>query len=236
MRLPVVALLALAGCSSVSNNDDGIAFLEVRGGVNSALERDVPLQLHGVARNAAGDSVGIPIVWLTRDTAIVTLDSTLGVIQAKLDTGTVRVQATTRGKSPLATDPSALTFTVTAKAESLVVRGADSLNVLTGVTTSPPILFALLGQGGVPVARRPVQFRIIEPAYAAADTPSVWFSSRRIVDSATSAAGTGLASLFLTRVADRPTPSRVVVEVRAFRATGAPILGSGKRIVIRFEQ
>lgn len=233
MKLVVCLLLALAGCSSLSNNDDGVAVLEVQAGVNPFLEPGVPLQLRGVARNSAGDSVDIPIVWRASDTTLVRLDSLTGVIEAKAVTGTVQVQASTRGKSPIVTDPFALTFTLTAKAESLQVV-LDSLDVLTDATTSPPLQAMLFGIDAAPVAGRPVQFRIIEPAYGTGDTPGVQFSTFRIADS-TQTSTLGIASMFLTRVTDQPTPARVVVEVRAFHATGAPILGSGQQIVVRFE-
>jgi hypothetical protein len=230
-------LIALAGCGSLSNNEDGISTLELIQPPNSFLELDQSVQLRAVGRNTDGDSVGITIRWRTPDTAAVTLDSLTGLVTARLASGTARFQAAVIGSdanTPMVSDLGAITLTLTPVADTLQLFGDDSLEVAADDSVSAPLDARLLG-GGNPVTGRPLRFHIVEPAFAATDSPTVRLSSGTITDSTMSSfTGGPNIPVLVRRVATRPTPDRVVVEATARRASGDLIPGSGLRFVIRF--
>ena len=228
---PALLLLA-AACSSFSNNDDGIVSLEVRLPTNFALELGLPLQLHAVARNADGDSVGVELSWLTPDTTVAVDPS--GLVTPLQSSGMARIQVGVLGKDTLLSAADNLTFTLTPYADSLRLLGSDSLEVETDADVSPALDVALVdtaAQAGVP--GRPIGFAIVEPA---ADSASpVVLRTSKVRDSALSGPSGGPATPMTVQAARGKTPpDRVVVEVTAYHATGAPIPGSGRRIVIRF--
>ena len=228
------ALLALAaGCSGLTNNDDGIATLEVSLPTNLYLEKSLSITLHAVARNSAGDSVDADVVWRTPDTTV-TLDSAHGTITALQDAGTARVQVAVFGQDTLATKIDALLFTLTPKADTLLLTGADSLTATVDTLGTAPLGVRLMGGTPLTAVRgRPITFRIIDPAPA--DSPRVVFSSNRIVDSAvTTTTGSPAVSPSVRGVRGRTAPDRAVVEINAYRANGALIPGSRRRVVIRF--
>ncbi len=219
-----------AACSGLTNNNDGIERIEIVGPANFFLEIGTPTQLKAVALNQAGDSVAADFRWRTPDTTV-TLDSLQGIITARLAAGTARVQLGVFGKDTIATSFAGLTFTLTAHADTLILVSADSVDVPKD-TTGTPIRIQLAG--GVlrtGVTGRPVSFRVIDPAPA--DTPAVAFTSGRVKDSL-STDGTGVTSSTVRGVKGRPVPDRAVVEINAYRASGVPIPGSGRRVVIRF--
>ena len=233
------ALLALAaGCSGISDNADGIASLELTLPVNLYLEKGVPLQLKAVARNAAGDSVGVPLVWRSSDTTI-TVDSVRGTVTPLRDAGTARIQVAAFGQDTLVTRYDALVFTLTPKADTLILTGPDSLNATVDSIGTAPIGVRLMG--GAPligVGGRPVTFRIVEPVQS--DSPNVvlstgGFASNRIVDSVlTAGTGAPAAGPAVRAARGRTAPDRAVVEINAYRASGALIPGSRRLVVVRF--
>jgi hypothetical protein len=87
------AVTALIACSSLPRSDNGVVALEVRAPDTLALVNGASLTLHARALDINGDSVAADVRWRTPDTALVTLDSLLGVVTARSDTGTARVQA-----------------------------------------------------------------------------------------------------------------------------------------------
>jgi hypothetical protein len=231
-RWLAVALLA-AACSSISENEDGIATLEIRVPRNTFLEQGVPLTLSAVARNSAGDSVAAEIVWRTPDTTV-TIDSVGGTLTPIVPSGSARIQAAVRGRSVLASDFSQFTFSITRKADSLVLDSPDSIDVVRDTLPSPAIAARLIRLPGDPgVAGRPIVFRIIDPAVGPDTT--VVLGRGRPADSVQSAATGGPGVPVTVQAArGRPPPDRVVVEITAHRASGAPIPGSGRLVVIRF--
>lgn len=231
-RWVAVALLA-AACSTISENEDGIATLEIRVPRNLFLEQGVPLTLNAVARNSAGDSVAAEIVWRTPDTTV-TIDSVAGTLTAVTASGTARIQAAVRGRSVLASDYSKFTFTITRKADSLVLAGPDSLEVTRDTLPSAAIearLIRLPGDTGV--SGRPMVFRIVDPAIGP-DTTVVLGRGQPIDSSQTSSTGGPALPITVRAVRGRTPPDRVVVEITAHRATGTPIPGSGRLVVVRF--
>jgi hypothetical protein len=139
-----------------------------------------------------------------------------------------------RGRSILASDFSRFTFTITRKADSLVIDSPDSLDVVRDTLPSAALAARLIRlPGDTGVAGRPIVFRIIDPA-AGPDT-TVVLGRGQPADSVQSA-GTGGPSIPITvrAVRGRTPPDRVVVEITAHRASGAPIPVSGRLVVNRF--
>jgi hypothetical protein len=227
----LVALAALlGGCSGISDNDDGIATVEIRLPANFYLEHNQSVTIRAVARAANGDSVDAAFRWRTPDT-VIAVDSTRGTVTALLSSGTGRVQAALFGKDSIFSILDSLKFTLTAVADTGFLTTADSIDVPIDVS---PTAISFKLEGGTPrtaVSGRPITFSIIEPVPA--DTPVVIFASGRAKDS-TITATTGIATISVGGRTGKTIPDRAVVEINAYRATGAKIPGSGKRVVIRF--
>jgi hypothetical protein len=235
LKLFPAAVLVAAACSSLPENGDGVATLEVRLPVNFFLEQDRPLTLRAVARNREGDSVGAVIAWRTPDSTVV-VDSASGTVTARFATGQARIQAALIGGDPFATALDNLVFKLTPPADTLALTGPDSLDATTDRTGAQIGGLELLGgapPAGVP--GRPVSFRIVDPAPA--DSPTVVLgsaSSVRVADSTATDANGRAGSMLVVAALGRTPPDRVVVEANAYRADGALIPGSGRRFVVRF--
>jgi hypothetical protein len=224
-----VVLALLGGCSGISDNDDGIASIEIRLPANFYLEKDQTVQIRAVARSAEGDSVAADFRWRSPDSTVA-VDSSLGLITALVDTGTARIQAALFGRDTLLSILDSLRFTLTAAADSGVLTTPDSITVASDTTTTVMSFQLLGGNPPVGVAGRPVSFRIVEPS---PPDSAVVFGSGRVRDSVLTGT-TGVATLTIRGRSGRTIPDRVVVEIDARRASGALIPGSGRHVVIRF--
>ena len=219
-----------AACSGLTDNSDGVERLEIVGPANTFLELGTPTQLTAVALNRNGDTVAANFRWRTPDSTV-TLDSLQGIITARLAAGSARVQVGVFGKDTIVTSLGGLSFTLTARADTVVLLSADSVDVPKDLVGSPIRLKLTGGAAQTGGAGRPVSLRIIDPAPA--DSPAVTFASGRVADSLTTDA-TGSTGSTVRGVAGRPVPDRAVVEINAYRASGLPIPGSRRRVVIRF--
>ncbi len=231
-RAWLAALLA-AACSSLVENEDGVATLEIRVPANVYLEHGVTTRLEAAARNRAGEVVDVRLTWRTPDTTV-TLDRQTGDITPRQSTGSARVQVAAMGKDTLASSLSGLVFTLTARADSLRLVGPDSLDVRRDADSSAALDVRLVAlPEGTGVSGRPIGFRIVDPA-PGGDT--VVLLGRGLVRDSVLSTGTGgpPAPVRVWARAGRVPPDRVVVEATAYRASGAPIPGSGIRFVIRF--
>jgi len=223
-------LALLAGCSGISENQDGVATVEIRLPTNFYLEKNHPVLIRAVARNASGDSVGAEFRWRSPDTTIA-VDSARGLVTARADSGTARVQAALFGRDTVVSILDSLKFTLTATADTGFTTTADSITIRFD-TVATSIGFKLEGGAArLPVRGRPISFAIVDPAPA--DTPAVVFASGRVRDSALTGT-TGVAALTIRGQRGRPIPDRAVVEINAYRASGAKVPGSGHRVVVRF--
>jgi hypothetical protein len=88
-----VYVAALAACSALPADGDGVVALEIRTQAPVSLEQGVPFQLRARALDQSGDSIPALIRWRTGDTAAVFLDSLTGIVEGRLSTGTAQVQA-----------------------------------------------------------------------------------------------------------------------------------------------
>jgi len=200
----------------------------VRLPANLFLEVGASVTLQATARDANGEAVDATIRFLTGDTTI-TVGESNGVVTARVATGTGRVQVVAFGEDSVASRLDTLRFTLTARADTLVLP-TDSVDVT--VDTLGTALTAVL-RGGTPlrpVEGRPITFRLVTPA---AGDSTVLFANHRGVDSATTT-GAGQATVRLRGIPRRSVPDRAVVDVSAFRANGQAIAGSSRRIVVRF--
>ncbi|MFN0178948.1 MAG: hypothetical protein ACKVZ0_09110 [Gemmatimonadales bacterium] len=218
-----------AGCSGLIDNADGISSIDVRLPVNFYLEVGRSVTLHAVARNANGDSVAAEIQFLTPDTTI-TVGQTTGVITGARASGTGRVQVVTFGTDTVLTRLDSLKFTLTAAADTMVLVGADSVEVRVDETGTNLGVRLDGGSPAAPVAGRPITFTLIEPA--AADS-TVILPSGRAADSVVTTIN-GTATLRVRGRSGKTIPDRAVVEINAYRADGQRIPGSSRRVVIRF--
>lgn len=160
-----------------------------------------------------------------------TLDSLTGLITARYAAGSARVQVGIFGKDTIVTSFSGLSFTLTARADTLILVSADSIDVPKDAIGTPINLKLSGGLTLTGVAGRPVSLRIVDPAPA--DSPAVTFASGRVSDSLTTSAA-GTTGSTIRGVSGRAVPDRAIVEINAYRASGRPIPGSRRRVVIRF--
>ncbi len=101
----ILLLLALAGCSSLPGDADGVVALELRSPLAVTLRQGESFTLQARALDRDGNVIDAPIRWRTADSTIA-VDSVGGVVTALQGTGTGTVQAavgTLRGPGVLFT-------------------------------------------------------------------------------------------------------------------------------------
>jgi len=91
--IAVLSLAATTACGSLTDQGGGVVALEVTGVSTPTLAVGHSLTLHARALDIQGDSVAADLFWRTPDTALVTLDTVRGVVVARTNSGTARVQA-----------------------------------------------------------------------------------------------------------------------------------------------
>ena len=104
---PLFVLLMLTACSALPVDGDGVVALEIRTPSPVSLPQGTQVILRARALNIQGDSVPSLIRWRTADTAALALDSLSGVVEARVGTGSARVQAAV---GSLRSDPLTITL------------------------------------------------------------------------------------------------------------------------------
>jgi len=188
--------------------------------------------LSAVALDRNGNVVeSAPLRWRTPDTTV-TVNETTGLVQSQVGaTGSARIQVGVFGSDTIATSLTALTITLTGRADTVYLVGDDSLTVASDNGTAS---FQIRADGGSPavgIQQRPITARIIEPVPV--DSPTVVFQSGRVNDSLMTASN-GVATFTVRNLPNRPVPDRAVIQIRARRANGNEIPGSGRTLVVRF--
>lgn len=102
-----LALISLAGCSSLPVDGDGIVALQIRTQSPLSLHQGQQALLRARALDQQGDSVPALIRWHTADTASLTLDSLSGIVVARKPSGSAKVQAAV---GTLRSDPITITL------------------------------------------------------------------------------------------------------------------------------
>jgi hypothetical protein len=219
-------LLLLAGCSGLTETEGGVVGLEVRVPGPDTVEVGESIQLSARPLDKNGDSVGVPVTWVSADTTA-TVDAD-GVLTG-VATGSARVQATVGSlSSPL------ITFAVIARADSLVLPADSIFTVPLDTTAGPPMVTRLdsFNPAG-PLAGRRVIYAITLPD-PTSGTPTVTLKNGGVADTILTGAD-GLAADTLRVVPGLTPPESLVVEVGARRTRGDVVPGSGQRFIVRFQ-
>ena len=225
---------ALTSCSNLSGDSDTPILLEIRapsgtGGGNPPVEIGDTFQLSARALNQDGDSVAATFTWRTPDTAFLFVEPATGRISGK-KLGPARVQVTSGG---LTSD--LVNFTVLPAAESLQIIPPDSARVLVTDTASAALVAELdtLNPLG-PLAGRQILYQLTTIFGQPGDTASLagGVMSRAVT---TSALGQPTVPVYVRAIPALARPDSVLVEVTAFRPSGAAIPGSGQLFIVRFD-
>lgn len=89
-----LAIAVLTACSNLPTGPNNVVSIGIIVPDSLSLAIGDSLTLEAVALNVGGDTVAdAPIRWFTPDTALVDVDSLSGLIVAKSDSGSARVQA-----------------------------------------------------------------------------------------------------------------------------------------------
>jgi hypothetical protein len=226
-------LSAAVACGELGPDFDRVVALEVS--TPDSLEQLDTLRPRARALNGRGDSVAATILWVTLDTARLTVvNETTGKLVGRQPGADARVQARAgnlrsnlilidvlaAADTLFATGPTAHTVTVSTP-DSL----SDSLSVqLNDSTASGP---------GLP--GRPVVWGITAPTEAGPVTLVTNDTARGLVTVDTVATNaSGVAAIRVRLIAD-PRPDSAIVEARAQRAVGTTISGSPVKFVVRFQ-
>ncbi|HEU5171791.1 MAG TPA: hypothetical protein VFU46_14685 [Gemmatimonadales bacterium] len=228
-RRALLALAALAGCGNLTEAG-GVAGLEVRVPRPPEVEVAQTLVLQAKALDRQGDSVAVPVTWLTPDTTVVLTSD--GRLTGRTGGTNARVQAQA---GALVSD--FVTFAVRPRPDTLVL-GADSIQtVAAGVAASGPLVVTVRSFAPPePLSGRTVTFSVAEPAFADPAQRTVELPGGVLTLAATTGSdGTPAPAVTLSRVAGQPAPDSAVVTVAATTATGALVPGSGQRFIVRFD-
>jgi len=223
--------LALSSCSDLSGGSDTPILLEIRapsgiGGGSPVVEIGDTFQLSARALNQDGDSVAATFTWRTPDTANLFVEPATGRLSGK-KAGVARVQVTA---GSLTSD--FVNFAVVPAAESLLIVPPDSARVPDSLSQSIALVTELdtLNPTG-PLQGRQIVYQIsaIFPD-TASGTLTGGFDTLAVVTGVT---GQPTVGVFVLSGSIRP--DSVIVEVNAYRPSGASIPGSGQRFIVRFD-
>lgn len=226
-RWAPLVFLVLQGCSNLTEEEGGVVGLEIRTPELRTIEVGETLQLEAVALDKDGNEVDAAITWQAPDPTL-TVDAATGAITG-VAPGTGHVQAFA-GSLP----SELVTFSVIARADTIVITGDSVLTVPAGVSNSNPLLVELRSfspEG--PLPSRPVVYTVTSPPDVGPHTVELPGG----VLTTTVQTGTDGAVSFVTlnRVNGTTQPDTAIVDVRAFRTRGEPVPGSGQRFIILFQ-
>lgn len=232
MRLAAAGLaLVLAGCSRLATTPGGVASVVIKVPQPAEVETNGSIQLTGVAQDANGDVMDVPIYWRALDTTI-TVDSLTGVMSGVLPGTTGRVVAR-------AVDlySAIATFTVLEQTDTLI-QVADSVQDVPAANPASPAL-AVQVEGGDPlvaVSGRRITFEVVSPVFDKPEDRTVEFAGGHLAISPTTGTlGTPSPDVVLQRRAGFAAPDTAIVRVTIYRPGGGTVPGSGMRFLVHFE-
>ena len=193
------------------------------------------LRLHVRVLDRGGDTIPDAAVSLAVvDTAYLTLDSAAFAVIGRATTTAARVVALA---GSLRSDP--LSIKVPAgHADSIARTGAAADTLAATDSVSAALVVTVLDLTTTPgtpapLSGRPVRFTIVEPVFPRADTATVRLANDSLGQTVQTGS-TGTASVTVKR--KRGTqPDSAVVQAVATRSSGAALLGSPVRFVVRFQ-
>jgi hypothetical protein len=221
-----LSVVGWQGCSNLTEGAGGVVGLEIQTPSLKTIEVGETLQLTAVALDKDGNPVATTIDWRAPDTTL-TVDAT-GVITGVFP-GTGHVQAFS---GSLASELE--TFTVIARADTLILTGDSVITVPAGVTASAPLLVQLQSFSPAgPLPSRPVIYAVTSPPDVGPHT--VELPGAVLTDTVLTGTDGAVSSVTLNRVNGTTQPATAIVEVRAFRTRGEPVPGSGQRFTVNFQ-
>ena len=222
-----LAVVGLQGCSNLTEGAGGVVGLEIQTPSLKTIEVSETLQLTAVALDKDGNPVATPIDWRAPDTTL-SVDAATGAITGVFP-GVGRVQAFVGSLSS-----ELVTFTVIARADTLVLTGDSVITVPAGVTASAPLLVQLQSFSPAgPLPSRPVIYVVTSPPDVGPHT--VELPNAALADTVLTGTDGAVSSVTLNRVNGTTQPATATVEVRAFRTRGEAVPGSGQRFTVNFQ-
>jgi hypothetical protein len=223
----LVLSLGVLGCSDLTEGAGGVVELRVTTPAVRTIEVGETLPLSAIALDKDGNPVNAEITWRAPD-ATLTVEPQTGVITG-IAPGTGRVQAFAGSLAS-----GLISFTVIARADTLILVGDSVVTVGAGVPASSPLMIRLesFSPAG-PVPSWPVVYATTSPPEVGPHT--VELPGGVLVDTLTTGTDGAVSSVTLNRVNETTQPDTAIVEVRASRLRGEPVPGSGQRFVVLFE-
>lgn len=222
----LLSSVVLQGCSNLAEGAGGVVGLEIQAPSLKTIEVGETLQLTVQALDKDGNPVAAPVTWLAQDTTL-TVDAA-GAITGVFP-GTGHVQAFS---GSLASELE--TFTVIARADTLVLTGDSVITVPAGITASDPLLVQLQSFSPAgPLPSRPVIYTVTSPPDVGPHT--VELPGAVLTDTVLTGTDGAVSSVTLNRVNGTTQPATAIVEVRAFRTRGEAVPGSGQRFTVNFQ-
>jgi hypothetical protein len=222
-----VVSMVLLGCSDLAEGPDGVVGLEVREPELKTIEVGESLTLTAIALDKDGQPVSTGIAWRAPDPTL-SVDAQTGVITG-VSPGTGRVQAFAGSLAS-----SLISFTVIARADTLLIVGDSVFTVAPGVTSSPPLVTQLQSfSPAAPLPSWPVIYTVISPPDVG--PRSVELTGGVLADTVNTGTDGAVSTVTLNRVAGVPQPATAIVEIRALRTRGGVVPGSGQRFTIHFQ-
>ncbi len=223
----ILSVVGLQGCSNLTEGAGGVVGLEIQAPSLKTIEVGETLQLTAVALDKDGNPVATPVTWQAPDPTL-TVDGATGAITG-VSPGTGRVQAFAGSLSS-----ELETFTVIARADTLVLTGDSVITVPAGVTASAPLLVQLQSFSPAgPLPSRPVIYTVTSPPDVGPHT--VELPNAALTDTVLTGTDGAVSSVTLNRVNATTQPATAIVEVRAFRTRGEAVPGSGQRFTVNFQ-
>jgi hypothetical protein len=223
----ILSVVGLQNCSNLTEGAGGVVGLQIQAPSLKTIEVGETLQLTAVALDKDGNPVATPVTWRAPDTTL-TVDGATGAITGAFP-GTGRVQAFVGSLSS-----ELVTFTVIARADTLVLTGDSVITVPAGVTASAPLLVQLQSFSPAgPLPSRPVIYVVTSPPDVGPHT--VELPNAALTDTVLTGTDGAVSSVTLNRVNGTTQPATAIVEVRAFRTRGEAVPGSGQRFTVNFQ-
>ncbi len=217
----LLPLLLAAACSGLEEGEGGVVAIELEAPEFQTIEVGEQVQLVARALDVDGQVVDAAIEWQASGTAV-SVDGA-GVVTG-VQPGEADVQATV-GSLP----SEALTFTVQARADTIIIAGDSVLTLPLADPTVTALLSVRLESFGPaqPVEGHPVIFEITSGA------PGAQLAGGVQIDTLTTAAD-GTAGAVVSAASGQTPPDTAIVEVRAEGLRDA-VPGSGQRFIVLFQ-
>ena len=225
----LLSLVLVVSCSGLDESAGGVVALQLQLPVVHSIEVGQSLQLTAVALDKDGLPVSAEINWRAPDPTL-TVDSLSGVITG-VSPGTGRVQAFEGSLSS-----ELVSFTVTARPDTLLIVGDSVLTVASTATASAPLSVQVqtVSPPGTGLGAWPVIYTITAPPDVGGPHP-VELSGGVLSDTVATGTDGAVSTVTLNRVAGIAQPDTAIVEIRASRTSGEPVPGSGQRFIVIFQ-